>query len=80
MSIWVADVDAVYRECLEQGLEVKVALLPATTALMTLVALLTAMPGVPLLTARVNGPPDPVLKVQLCLVAGYRSSKTSVPV
>ena len=52
---------------------------PATTALMMLVALLTAMAGVPLLTASVSGPPVPVLSVQLCFVAGFKSSKTRVP-
>ena len=41
---------------------------PATTALIMLVALLMATFGAPLLTAKVNGPPEPVLTVQLCLV------------
>ena len=52
---------------------------PATTALMMLVALLTAIPGVPLPTASVNGPPVPVLSVQLCFATPFKSSNTSVP-
>ena len=35
--------------------------------------------GVPLLTASVSSPPVPVLSVQLCFVAGFKSSKTRVP-
>ncbi len=52
---------------------------PATTALIMLVALLTAMVGVPLLMARVSGPPVPVLRVQLRFTPGFKSSNTMVP-
>ena len=44
-----------------------------------LVALLTAILGVPLLVARVSGPLLPVASVQLCLLVGFKSSNTSVP-
>ena len=44
-----------------------------------LVPLLTATLGVPLLVARVSGPPEPVLIVQPCVTDGFKSSKISEP-